>query len=140
MTTHSFSLTRFWPLLALVAIALFPFGWLAELWPAFDTFAGALFPTVVAHAIGHSIIFFLVGVALLMAFPQLRNRPWLYIGLLVMLALGQETFQLAYKQRPIEFDEFRDFVTDLIGGLGALYLMSRMPTKPGYSEKQMSSM
>jgi hypothetical protein len=115
-------LRRFWPLGVIIAVVLFPFGWLAELWPALNLFTGSLFPSVVEHAIGHSLIFFLLGCVLLISFPQLRSRPGIYLLIMLCFALGQEAFQLAYKQRPLVFDEFRDIVTDTIGA-GTAYLM-----------------
>jgi hypothetical protein len=116
---HKLTLRRLWPLLAILLIVIFPFGWLANLLPAFGQFTGALFPDVNAHAVGHTTIFLLFGLTLLGVFPHLRRHPWRYLALLLLAGLAQEGFQLAYKQRPIEFDEFRDLATDLFGGLAA---------------------
>ena len=51
----------------------------------------------------------------LATFPGLRARPWRYAGLLALAGLGQEFFQLLFKQRPINFDDGRDLVVDLAG-------------------------
>jgi hypothetical protein len=42
-----------------------------------------------------------------------------YMGLLLTLGLGQEAFQLLYKQRPLMFDDFRDLAIDLVAALAA---------------------
>lgn len=115
-------LPRLWPLVTLLALALFPFGWLAESWPAFAALLGTTFSSVRVHAIGHATIFAVVGLALLATFPGLRSRPWHYLGLILLAGAAQEAFQLAYKARPIVFDDARDIVTDLIGAL-AVYLV-----------------
>jgi hypothetical protein len=120
---QALSLRRLWPLLALLALALFPFGWLGEVWPIFGQLLGVGFSTVLAHAIAHSGIFFLIGVALLVIFPKLRQRPWRFLAIILAAGIIQEGIQLAYKQRPIEFDELRDLVTDLIGAIAALTLV-----------------
>ena len=114
------ALGRLWPLLALLALILFPFGWLGERWPWLDGLLGWLFAGARAHAYGHALLFLLLGLAALAAFPALRQRPWRYVGLLLAAALAQEAFQLLYKQRPLQLDELRDLATDLVGGLAAL--------------------
>jgi hypothetical protein len=116
------SLRRLWPLLVLLALAFFPFGWLGEVWPIFGRLLGVAFSGVVVHAIAHSLIFCLVGLALLAIFPSLRQRPWSFLAIILAAGMVQEAVQLIYKQRPIEFDELRDLVTDLIGALAALAL------------------
>jgi hypothetical protein len=123
------ALTRLWPLLALTLIILFPFGWLGEVVPSFGLFTGWLFGTVEAHAAGHITQFVLLGLALLLIFPVLRQKPWLYVGILLAVAVGQECFQLVYKQRPIVFDDLRDLVTDMVGiaiALGLIQLAHRL--------------
>ncbi len=117
------ALRRFWPLVVLVGIILFPFGWLGELMPVVDRMLGAMFPDVNAHAVGHTSLFFFLGFVLLLIFPQLRLHPWRYITLLLIVGIGQEAFQLAYKQRPLAFDDFRDLITDMVGGLCALLMV-----------------
>ena len=67
-----------WPLIVLLALALFPFGWLGEVWPAFGAVLGRVFATDLAHAIGHSLIFCILGGVLLLIFPALLTRPWRY--------------------------------------------------------------
>jgi glycopeptide antibiotics resistance protein len=109
-----------WPLVLLLGMILFPFGWLAEIWPLANRILGSMFPDVNAHAIGHTSLFLLLGVTLLVIFPYLLRHPGSYALLLLVVGIGQEVFQLAYKQRPLVFDDFRDLATDMIGGLIAL--------------------
>ena len=123
------SLARLWPLLLLTLIILFPLGWLGEVVPAFGSFTGWLFGTVEAHAIGHAMQFTLLGLGLLLIFPKMRRKPWLYAGILLAVAVGQECFQLVYKQRPIVFDDIRDLATDMIGmaiAIGLIQLADRL--------------
>ena len=77
--------------------------------------ADTTFPTDLQHAIGHFSLFALLGGLALATFPNLRARPWRYAGLLALAGLGQECFQLLFKQRPINFDDGRDLVVDLAG-------------------------
>lgn len=101
-------------LLALLAIALFPFGWLTELSSAADLIGDTLFPNEAAHAVGHALIFGAIGAALLIAFPPLRRRPWLYLGLILIVAVGQEGIQLIYKERGVVVNDLTDIGTDLV--------------------------
>jgi hypothetical protein len=117
-------LARAWPLLALLALVLFPFGWLGQEWPAFGQVIDLIFATAREHAVGHAALFAILGAALLLVFPALRRRPALYLAVIMIAALGQEAFQLAYKQRPLVYDDARDLVTDLIGALLALALVT----------------
>jgi hypothetical protein len=116
-------LARLSPLLAVLALVLFPLGWLAEIWRPFGVVVDRLFPTVWEHAIGHSTLFFLLGAAALIALPALRRRPWRYLGLLLLAGVGQEAFQLLYKRRLLVFDDARDLATDLLGLLAALVVV-----------------
>jgi hypothetical protein len=109
-------IVRIIPLLALLAIALFPFGWLGEIWPAFGALLSWRFDTALAHAVGHTLIFGALGIALLYSFPKLLARPPWYFGLILLAALGQEGIQLLYKQRALVVDDFRDLAIDLIAG------------------------
>lgn len=109
---------RILPLLLL--LTLFPVGWLTTLSPTFDTVMGWLFGTVEAHAIAHATIFLSLGLALLAIVPALRRHPWRYVALMLVFGVAQEALQLLYKQRPIEFDEFRDLGTDAVGFVVAL--------------------
>jgi glycopeptide antibiotics resistance protein len=101
--------------LAILAVAIFPFGWLTQYSAAFDSFTGWLFPEPWGHFWGHFAIFFLVGAGGLLAFPALRTRPWLYGLLMLATAFAQEFFQLLYKQRPIVMNDVTDLIPDVLG-------------------------
>ncbi len=103
------------PLGALLALTLFPFEWLGAHWRSLGRMIDTTFPTDLQHAIGHFSLFALLGGLALATFPNLRARPWRYAGLLALAGLGQECFQLLFKQRPINFDDGRDLVVDLAG-------------------------
>jgi hypothetical protein len=106
-----------------LALVLFPFGWLGEVWRPFGQVVDDLFSTVWAHAIGHASLFCLLGLVALAIFPVLRRYPLRYLGLLLLAGVGQETFQLLYKGRLLLFDDMRDLVTDLLGLLLAFAIV-----------------
>lgn len=107
---------RRWLLFALlVGFALFPVEWVAVFSPTLNWVITTLFPTDTQHAIGHLGLFCTLGVFTLLTFPMLRRSPWRYLALMLAIAVGQEAFQLVFKQRGIEFDEWRDALVDLVG-------------------------
>ena len=103
------------PLLMLLALTLFPFGWLSQLWPAFGRGIDRVFSTDGWHAVGHAALFCLLGLTTLAVLPQLRARPGRYLGILLLVGVGQELFQMSYKGRLLLFDDCRDLLTDLAG-------------------------
>jgi len=105
------------PVLVVLALILFPFGWLGETWPAFGWALGWVFATAREHAVGHTTLFCTLGALALATFPSLRARPWLYLSAILIAGVGQEAFQLLYKRRPLAFDDGRDLATDLAGAL-----------------------
>jgi hypothetical protein len=107
------------PLLVLLALTLFPFGWLGELWPAFGHVLDYVFSTDGRHAVGHTTLFCLLGLVALAVLPQLRARPGRYLSTLLLVGVGQEFFQMLYKGRLLLFDDGRDLLTDLAGILVA---------------------
>ncbi len=112
--------------LFLIGLALFPFGWLGTEWSDFGTVINMLFATTAAHIIGHSLIFMLVGGVILLLVPALRTRPLIYMLLVLCLAVMHEGLQLiAYKQRPLLFDDFFDVGIDLLAA-GLLFLGGRL--------------
>ena len=50
---HLGLLARLAPLIVMLALTLFPFGWLGELWPAFGHGLDLVFSNDQRHAIGH---------------------------------------------------------------------------------------
>ena len=99
----------------LLALILFPFGWLGELWPAFGRGLDLVFSTDGRHAVGHAALFCLLGSVTLVVLPQLHARPVRYLGMLLLVGVGQELFQMLYKGRLLLFDDGRDLLTDLAG-------------------------
>jgi hypothetical protein len=109
-------LARLAPLLVMLALTLFPFGWLGTLWPAFGRGLDVVFSNDGRHAIGHAALFCLLGLVALTVLPGLRERPWRYSGgLMLLVGVGQELFQMLYKGRLLLFDNSRDLLTDLAG-------------------------
>ena len=96
-------------------LTLFPFGWLGTLSPTFDALLDWLFPEPWGHFFGHGFMFIGVGLALLLTLPKLRQRFWLYVPLVMLVAVGQEFFQLLYKQRPIGLNDLTDLIPDVLG-------------------------
>lgn len=129
MRLHPKSILLVFPLVILT-VTLFPFGWLAQHWPAFDTFTGWLFPEPWGHFFGHLTIFLLVGLSVLFAFPKLRSQFWLYALLVSTTAVGQEAIQLLYKRRAIVLNDITDLIPDLLGATMAwliVYIISNRP-------------
>jgi hypothetical protein len=111
-------------LVLILALVLFPFGWLGQLWPAFGRGLDGVFSTDRRHAIGHALLFCLLGMAVLAALPRLAAQPARYLGLLLGVGIGQEFFQMLYKRQLLLFDDGRDLLTDLAGVVIAFGLMS----------------
>ena len=122
--------SRIWLLLLFVffiAMALFPVGWLASVWPQFDRVADVLLDADIVHVAGHIIIFFSIGSGLWLLFPQLRQRPFLFISLIIALGAIQEGLQLlSYKRRLPEWAELFDLLIDVVSALGAYFLWPRL--------------
>lgn len=99
----------------LIFFSLFPYGWLADKWPAFDRFTGFIFGTEAAHVAGHVGLFVLLGTAVLILFPRLLKNPPLYFGIILGIAILQEYFQLiSFKNRPVIAADIFDLVVDLL--------------------------
>ncbi len=104
-------ITRLWPLAIGLGLVLFPFDWLANVWPAYRQVFEQVFVGAREHHIGHISLFFIVGLLILLSFPALRTRPFLYYGLLLSAALAQEAVQ----------DLFKSQIPDLVDGLDLLF-------------------
>jgi hypothetical protein len=102
---------RLWPLAIGLVLVIFPFDWLADVWPTYRQVFEQVFVGARAHHIGHITLFFIVGLLILLNFPALRSRPFLYFGLLISAALAQEAVQ----------DLFKLQVPDLVDGLDLLF-------------------
>jgi VanZ family protein len=114
------ALVRLWPFLIALAIVLFPFDWLTEVWPAYKQVFDRVFVTARDHAIGHSALFFLLGLFALVVSTALRIRPLLYLGMMLLVALGQEALQSIFKQELPNIYDGRDILFDLLGAVIAL--------------------
>ena len=113
-------------LFVFVATALFPFGWLATVWPGFSDVANFIFGTQLAHIIGHFAVFALMGGGALLLFPSLRQRFWLYFGLMFLLGLVQEFLQIAsFKHIIPALDELLDLTMDMLGAAMAFYVWNK---------------
>jgi hypothetical protein len=115
-----------WAAIALIGLAVFPYGWLAERWWLFGWVTNFVFGTELAHIVGHLILYAAVGTAVLHTFPRLGCQPRLYLTLIMTLGLAQEILQLAsFKKRPFGGDEFLDIAVDLLGAFIAFYWLTR---------------
>ena len=122
-TAETRLLARYAPLLSLLALTLFPFGWLGTRLPAFGRAIDDVFPTDMWHAVGHASLFLLLGLVALALLPLLRALPLTYLGLMLLVGVGQEFFQMLYKGRLLLFDNSRDLLTDMAGALVAFLVV-----------------
>jgi hypothetical protein len=119
------------PLAIAGTLVLFPFDWLADVWPAYAAVFDVVFATARSHAIGHSTIFFVAGMLAMIAFPALRQRSVLYFTVLVLGAVGQEAIQDLFKGQSPSVADGRDLLYDLIGftlAYAAVRLAARVRT------------
>lgn len=113
-------------LILFITIALFPFGWLATVWPGFSAVADFIFGTQLSHIVGHFAAFVLMGGGVLLLFPSLRQRFWFYFGLMFLLGLVQEFLQIAsFKHIIPAFDELLDLTMDMLGTVAVFYYLGR---------------
>lgn len=103
--------------LALVAgvLVLFPFDWLANVWPAYAAIFDRVFVSAGSHMIGHALLFCIAGLLVLIAIPALRPRPVLYLGVMVLASLAEESIQSLFKLHVPTPGDGRDLLMDLIG-------------------------
>lgn len=104
-------ITRIWLLAIGAVLVLFPFDWLGNIWPAYQQVFERVFVGAREHHIGHSTLFFIVGLMILLSFPVLRTRPIMYFGLMLLAAISQELVQ----------DLFKFVMPDLTDGLDLLF-------------------
>jgi len=102
---------RLWPLAIGLVLVLFPFDWLSNAWPSYRQVFEQVFVSAREHHIGHSTLFFIVGLIVLLSFSALRTRPVLYFGLMFSAAIAQELVQ----------DLFKFVLPDLLDCLDLLY-------------------
>ncbi len=119
-------LRKRWPALVLGGIGLvlvvFPFDWLANVWPGYAQIFDRVFVTARDHAVGHTTLFCLVGLIVQSLFPTLRSRPLLFVGLMMLGALAQESVQSISNHELQHLSDLRDFGFDLLGVTLALVI------------------
>jgi hypothetical protein len=106
---------RLWPLAIGLVLVLFPFDWLVNVWPAYRQLFEQVFVGARQHHFGHSSLFFIVGLILLLSFPALRPRPLLYLGLMLTAAIAQEAVQDLFKLQLPDLADRLDLIFDAIG-------------------------
>jgi hypothetical protein len=112
-----------WPVLVALVVTLFPYEWLSGVWPAFGSIFDPVFATTRAHLIGHTTLFFLLGLLVLLSVPLLQRRPLRYFALILLVALGQEALQALFKRHlPTAWDGL-DLLLDLTGSALAFLLL-----------------
>lgn len=116
-----------WLLLAgLVGGALFPYGWLADVSPTFERGLEWVFRSDAAHVVGHLFIFGLLATAVLILFPGLKKRPFLFYALILTLGLAQEALQLlSFKHHFFSSGELFDLVVDLCSATAVFLLLRK---------------
>jgi glycopeptide antibiotics resistance protein len=116
-------------LLVLIGAALFPYGLIPldrilSFSPEVSIFVERILSSWQAHVIGHAAIFMMMGTAVLLRFPSLLNRPKIYLGIMFVLGVLQEFFQIVgFKHRAIVFDDIFDVFVDIIGALIAFFVL-----------------
>jgi len=106
---------RLWPLAIGTVLVLFPFDWLGNIWPSYRQVFEQVFVGAREHHIGHSTLFFIVGLMVLLSFPILRTRPILYFGLMISAAIAQELVQDLFKFVMLDFADGLDLLFDALG-------------------------
>ena len=105
-------------LLLLVGAALFPYGLLGEALPWVNGLFFDRFSSLAAHVVGHMGLFALVGTAVLLTFPRLLAHPRGYLGVMLLLGILQEAFQIiGFKHRGLVFDDFFDVGVDMLAAV-----------------------
>lgn len=108
---------------AALALTIFPFDWLTQVWPGYRVVFDRVFVTARDHAIGHATLFAIVGLGVLAVAPWLRTRLAPYLGLGLLGALTQEAVQALAKQDWPNWGDGRDLLFDTLGLLLAFLLV-----------------
>ena len=113
---------RYLILLGWIIGILFPFGWLSQYSERYRQIFDTLFGPPWVHIVMHGMLYFvlaylLVGLLTKTQSPIInRYRFGVAFGLILVIALGQEGFQLLYQGRLAGADEWLDIGVDLVGG------------------------
>lgn len=118
---------------------LFPFGWLTRYSNVyrhvFDTVFGPLWVHILMHGLLYAVLAYLLAGLLLRRSPRIsRCRFGLSLGLVLVIALGQEGLQLLTLGKLPGADEWLDVGIDLTGGLLGLlvfYVQMRISQRLG---------
>ena len=117
----------FWGLLL---IALVPYGWATQYSSKAHYLFNHLLSGELTHFLGHFLLFVLMGTAVLIIFPRLKNYPPFYFGLILFIGFLQEFLQLVtFKMHPFSFAEVFDLATDLFGAALAFWVIRRLNRK-----------
>jgi len=129
-------------LLLSILLVLFPFDWLEEVWPAYAQIFDIVFATALAHHIGHATIFFIAAILIIYAFPFLLKRPLLYLLVLLLGAVAEETLQALFKPHLPSWGDGLDILYDFVGIVLAYVVISlwrwirhRKPTQDTREDK-----
>ncbi|HLG64251.1 MAG TPA: hypothetical protein VKY19_20065 [Ktedonosporobacter sp.] len=104
-----------WLALLAAILVLFPFDWLSEVWPPFGYIFDRVFVTAREHAIGHTTLFLLAGLLVLCSIPRLRRFLLLYLLIMLLGSLGEESFQALSTWRMPNYGDGRDLGFDALG-------------------------
>ncbi|MBF6589598.1 MAG: hypothetical protein IVW57_03580 [Ktedonobacterales bacterium] len=116
-----------------LGFVLFPFDWLEAVWPGYARLFDRVFVTARDHAIGHTALFFIAGMLVLLALQRLRARPLVFLSLMGLGALAQEAVQALFKRHWPTIGDGRDLFFDLLGFSAAylfLHLVRRLAVRP----------
>ncbi|HZO71498.1 MAG TPA: hypothetical protein VFB60_04800 [Ktedonobacteraceae bacterium] len=112
-----------WLALLAAGLVLFPFDWLSEVWPPFGYIFDCVFVTAREHAIGHTTLFLLAGLLVLCSIARLRRAPLLYLLMMLLGSLGEESFQALSTWRMPSYGDGRDLGFDALGFVLAYLLV-----------------
>ena len=107
---------------------LFPLGWLSHYSDLYRQVFNTVFGPPWVHILMHGLLYFvlaylLAGLVLNAHLPTISPyRLMVVLGLILVIALGQESFQLLYQGRLPGTDEWLDIGVDLVGGGLGLFI------------------
>lgn len=102
-------------LLVPAGIIIFPFGWLAQIWPTFGLTFNWLFHSELTHIIAHGLLFAGVGWAALTIAPKPFGHWLRYLLFILSLAIIQESLQYATFKHSFHVNSLFDLAVDMVG-------------------------
>lgn len=112
------------PIVAAFAFLWFPFDWLSEVWSPFGNPFRVVFHDARSHFYGHTVLFLVTGIVVLIRLPVLARKPVFYIGAMVAAALVQEAIQALFRNEIPRFNDFNAFRGDALGSFCAFMLVT----------------